>query len=202
MKRPTWATLRRRCGGPPCSRRGRSFPWRETRDPYRILDLPPLATRKQVEASFHRLTRATAPGDGRRRLIEEAYLLLSDPLRREAYDRSRGYRLHPALEAGASWRASVLRQRGLKDLEAGRFEAACRAFRLAVACQPWVAEYRSLLGLAMAEGGQDLHRARELCLEALRLEPDDLSCRRRLATVYEKVGLRKRAQRVLHHRGS
>ncbi len=172
-------------------------------DAYAILALKPGFTRKELEESFHRLMTQRPPLDIRERsLVEWAYLILSDAARKAAYDRSRGMCLHPGLTAGSSIRARNWFETGRRAMGAGRWREASRAFRLAVAGRPWEAQYRSHLALSMAHLGQDLHRARELCLEALRLEPDNDICRKHLAAVYEKAGLVKRARRVLHHSGS
>lgn len=65
---------------------------RPTADPYRVLELPRGADLAQVKAAHRRLAKLYHPdastGDEARFLaVQEAYLLLSDPLRRREWDR-------------------------------------------------------------------------------------------------------------------
>lgn len=192
------------CVGSACQcRAGMSFaeqPAMEKTDLYEILGIHPGATRKEVEAGYHRLISGSLEGE-KRCLVERAYLVLSNIGKRTAYDRSRGYILHPGLGAGSAEKARTFFRRGKKAMETGMWKQASRAFRRAVVCQPWEAEYRSFLGLAMFYSGVNIHRARELCLEALMLDPSNTLCQKNLAIIYENIGLKKRAQRVLNHSG-
>jgi curved DNA-binding protein CbpA len=64
------------------------------RDPYQVLGIGPGATGTEIARAYRRLARAlhpdSRPGDpaaaGQFRALSDAYLLLSDPARRAAYD--------------------------------------------------------------------------------------------------------------------
>lgn len=67
-------------------------------DLYRILGLPPEASRAEIAHAYRRQVRAVHPdarpsdpdASVRFRLLTQAYEVLSDPARRDAYDRQRG----------------------------------------------------------------------------------------------------------------
>ncbi len=167
-------------------------------DPYKVLGLTPWATRREVETRYLELVAGSPPPPAPwRREIDRAYILLSDPRKKEAFDRSRGYRLHPGLAVGSPARARRHYEMGRVALEKGQARRAHRFFRLAASLQPWEAVYRSYLGLTKAILGHNGHRARELCREAVRLDPECPVCRRNLSLVYRKLGFRKRARLVL-----
>ena len=84
-------------------------------DLYRLLGVPPDASREQIAQAWRRRARAEHPdarprdaaAPGRFRVLAEAYQVLSDPARRAAYDRAT--RRKPA---GPDADAPVLRVRG------------------------------------------------------------------------------------------
>jgi tetratricopeptide (TPR) repeat protein len=171
-------------------------------DPYKVLKVGRRASRKEVEASYRFLSsQLSSLSEKERRNVDRAYMVLGDPSRREEYDRRRGYRLHPGLNAGSPDEARRHFSMGLRASEDGSWHRAYHAFRWAAFLQPWQAEYRSYLGLAAALSGRDLRRARELCRTALQLDPESDICRRNLAQVYEKLGFQMRARRVLKKDG-
>lgn len=69
----------------------------EEQDHYEVLGVPPDASTEDVREAYRRLAfryhpdRNQAGGDERMARINEAYSILSDPLRRKAYDIPRGY---------------------------------------------------------------------------------------------------------------
>ena len=174
----------------------------DSSDPYKVLKVGRRASRKEVEASYRLLSsQLSSDSERERRRIDWAYMILGDPSRREEYDRRRGYRLHPGLSAGSPDEARRYFAVGLRASENGSWQRAYHAFKWAAFLQPWKAEYRSYLGLAAAQSGRDLRQARELCQTALQLNPGSETCRRNLALVYDKLGFRRRARRVLKKDG-
>ncbi len=65
------------------------------RDYYKILEVPPTATAAEIKRSYHRLARLHHPDLNKQakdtliKRLNEAYAVLSDPVKRAAYDAQR-----------------------------------------------------------------------------------------------------------------
>ena len=65
------------------------------RDYYKILEVPPTATTAEIKRSYHRLARLHHPDLNKQakdtliKRLNEAYAVLSDPVKRAAYDAQR-----------------------------------------------------------------------------------------------------------------
>ncbi len=170
----------------------------EAFDPYDVLALPPGAGRKAVEVSYHRLQATRPPlSTTQLALVDRAYLALSDPERRKGLDVRSGRVIHPGFSVDTGDRAGRCFEAGRRAAARGDWRRAAAAFGRATACQPWEAEYRSWLGLAVMKAGGDPRRAVDLCLEAFRLDRGSHACRGHLAEVYRRLGMYRRASRLI-----
>jgi curved DNA-binding protein CbpA len=84
-------------------------------DYYAILQVHPKADREVISAAYRKLAVkhhpdvSASPDAGERmKQLNEAYEVLSDPVRRAIYDRSRGITSGGELRSGRSWRRLVV----------------------------------------------------------------------------------------------
>ena len=183
---------------------------------YVVLGVPPDADAATIDSAYRRLvteqdrTWREVMGDvqmssvlGTLRLRRrEAYQTLSDPLRREAYDKALRAPVPPAVRSGvtadAHGRAVQLSRQARALLEKADREAAVPLLLEAVDLDPHDRACRRLLALTLA-GHPTLHRTAERhFLAALEQDPHDLELRYRLAVYYRKAGLPTRAMAQLN----
>ena len=166
---------------------------------YQDLGLTPSAARKDVERAFWRRQeecRRRGGDEGLRRRIEEAYLTLSDPVRRREYDRRIGCSRHPAWSGAGERRAAELLRRCREHLEGGREKAALANVRRAIAADPGNARSLSYLGLLTARSGGQMRRAVDCAQNAHRMMPGDRTIALNLAAVLDMAGMSRRARRI------
>ena len=84
-------------------------------DYYAVLQVSPEADREVIGAAYRRLAakyhpdvNASPDAADKMKRLNEAYEVLSDPVRRVAYDRSRGVRPGGEVRPGSSWRWFVV----------------------------------------------------------------------------------------------
>ena len=182
---------------------------------YVVLGVPPDADAATIDAAYRRVvtdqdrTYRDLMGDvqmssalGTLRLRRrEAYQVLSDPLRREAYDKALRAPIPPAGRSGvtadAHSRAVSLSRQARSLIEKGDRDGAVPLLLEAVDLDPQDRACRRLLALTLA-GHPALHRTAERhFLTALEQDPHDLELRYRLAVYYRKAGLPTRAMAQL-----
>jgi curved DNA-binding protein CbpA len=151
--------------------------------------------------------------------INRAYTTLTDQARRQVYDLDlrrqehvapsvaeatvapRGQPQAPRVASAAATPAVGSKEAGRAFMKAeqlveeGRFEAAARVMMAIMRLESDNPAYLSLAGYAMAAGGENLHKARDLCRRAAESEPYNATYQARLAFVYETAGLDKLAER-------
>lgn len=177
---------------------------------YEILEVPPDATREQVETANVRLSREQdrewQPLTSDLRLASlistlrlrrrQAYTVLSDPQRRAAYDRSLGA-LRPSAQPAASTSEESVAPRMVREAERlvadGKRDLAVALLLEAVRVDPQHRPCRRLLALALAEDPALSKAAERHFLAALDLDPTDTDLRYGLAKYYRKLGLQDRA---------
>ena len=173
---------------------------------YEILGVTPDSSREDIERAHERQQEADEIWEPmatdvrfgsmistlrlRRR---EAHRVLSDPLRRAAYDRSLGA-LAPAADAPRPPSpAEPILKEGVALLSRGDQEAAIAFLLEAVREDPKLFAARRLLAITLSRHASLSRTAERHFLAALELEPGDADLRYQFALYYRKAGLRSRA---------
>ena len=183
---------------------------------YVVLGVPPDSDAAAIDAAYRRLvaeqdrTWRDVLGDVQMSSVlstirlrrREAYQVLSDPLRREAYDKALRAPVPPAARSGVTaeghGRAVQLTREARALLEKGDRDAAVPLLLEAVDLDPHERGARRLLALTLA-GHPSLQRMAERhFLTALEQDPHDVELRYRLALYYRKAGLPTRAMAQLN----
>jgi tetratricopeptide (TPR) repeat protein len=177
---------------------------------YEILEIAPNATVHEVDGAYRRLTAEQdrewrdLMGDVQlssmlstlRLRRREAYLVLSDPNRRAAYDKRLGATApvnQGEVTAERNSRARVLVQQAQALIERGDSERAIPQLLEAVDLDPEEHAARRLLALALSNSPTLSRNAERHFLAALEQEPGDVDLRYRLARYYRRLGLPARA---------
>jgi tetratricopeptide (TPR) repeat protein len=184
---------------------------------YAVLGVAPDADAGAVDAAYRKLvtdqdrTWRDLKGDNQLSSVlstlrlrrREAYQILSDPIRREAYDHALGGLSAPGparTEETAEGHDQVVRllRQARELLEQGERDAAIPLLLEAVDRDPRARTCRRLLALTLAKHPR-LHRTAERhFLAALEQDPHDIELRYRLAGYYRTVGLPTRAMAQLN----
>ncbi len=191
---------------------------------YQVLQLHPTANAEAIRNAYFRLAKLYHPDlkhhqqkpEDTEKFIEinRAYTVLSNPEKRQLYDlelRSREQvqeAAPPPEPAAATARAengatawSTQREAGRayfkaeQLVEEERFQDAARLLLALVRMEKNNASFLSLAGYALAQTGDSLHTARDLCRRAIEIEPFDAKHHARLAAVYAAAGLEALARR-------
>jgi hypothetical protein len=183
---------------------------------YEVLQVPPDATLPVIDAAYRRLTAEQdrewrdIMGDvqmssllGTLRLRRrEAYLVLSDPNRRLAYDKRLGHSApvdeRKPVTAERHTRAKHLTQEAQRLLDHGERERAIPLLLEAVDLDPEERPTRRLLAVTLAHHPTLQRTAERHFLVALEQDPQDLDLRFRLGVYYRRMNLPARA--VVHLR--
>ena len=182
---------------------------------YELLGLATDAEESQVATAFQRLARRLHPrhaaglglGDQAGVLevlferATEAYLVLSDPERRSAYDREAAVERQRA--PGDPTRraeetrgvARDLHERARRLVERKQLHFAIELLRQAVRLDPRAAESWALLGRAQMENPHWLHMAEESLRRAVQLRPESADYRFLLGELAERREDREEAER-------
>lgn len=175
-------------------------------DHYEFLGLDPAATADGIAQAYEELAREVSPTHAERLGISEqcamfellferateAYLVLSDPDRRRAYDRLEGFdRPHAKSEAELveerQDHAAALYARAQGCLRAADFHFAVELLKEAARLDPR-ADFYALLGEAYAKNPKWLHHAEEALAHAVSRDASQVAWVLRLAQVREELG--------------
>ncbi|MCS6884600.1 MAG: protein kinase [Acidobacteriota bacterium] len=209
----------------------------KTPNHYAVLDVPRKATAEQINEAYDRLARKFHP-DRHVQLsseynlslrtdlekifarISEAYKVLSDPKRREEYDRSsKTLRLTaipikpdepvnpepvslprgaaaPGNEKSGADAASVWFDKGRRYYNAFQFRQACDAFQAAVKADPNCALYRMFLARSLVHLKEHMAMAKEHFCRAIELEPNNPDYLAEVGLFFQKLGSNKEANRM------
>jgi tetratricopeptide (TPR) repeat protein len=182
---------------------------------YVVLGVPPDCDAAAIDAAYRRIvteqdrTYRDLMGDVQMSSVlstirlrrREAYQVLSDPLRREAYDKALRAPVPPggrtSVTADSHARAVSLSKQARALMESGDRDGAVPLLLEAVDLDPQDRACRRLLALTLA-AHPTLHRTAERhFLTALEQDPHDLELRYRLAVYYRKASLPTRAMAQL-----
>lgn len=176
---------------------------------YELLGVEPSASVDTVHSAYDTTARVVHPvqaaalgltgrDEGMRILFEratEAYLVLTDPERRAAYDRERALDGPAAEEVRSSKLRETARTYYLQAknlIEEEDYFYAVELLSQAVKADPQV-DYYLLLAEALGKNPKWMHRVVDTYRAALEKAPSDLRIRLGLASTFEEIGDRRRA---------
>jgi len=180
---------------------------------YEVLEVPPDASTQAIDAAYRRITaeqdrawrelmgdvQLSAILSTLRRRRREAYLLLSEPVRRAAYDKGLG-QAAPATDTSRTItaerhvRARQLAQEAQAMHKRSEPEKAVPLLLEAVELDPENRPARRLLAVTLARHPTLSRSAERHFLVALEQDPEDVDLRYRLAVYYTRLGLPARAR--------
>jgi curved DNA-binding protein CbpA len=173
-------------------------------DYYELLRVSPSASAAEVRKAYARLAREkhpdrfTDPAEKARAQklfqdITHAFNTLTNPERREEYDRDRG---KPQPETPEEIAADAF-ERGQAAVAAGQLDEAITLLQTAVYHAPERSAYHAALGHALARLPAHAREAVQALEKATQLDPRNASAFAELAVVLARQGLRLRAQKAL-----
>ncbi|MGM0483723.1 MAG: J domain-containing protein [Candidatus Krumholzibacteriota bacterium] len=184
------------------------------KDYYAVLQLSSTCSSEDIKKKFFSLVKMYHPDrnddsladDRKFKLINEAYSVLGDPVKRREYDESR--RTDGSYgEAGEGLNireqkiktASLAYKQAKSALKARNYEQAAILLKSAVRNDPSVASYHSWYGYVLAIIGNELHEARDECRTAIQMEFYNPVFASHLGCVYYKAGLYSQARKHLQN---
>jgi len=172
---------------------------------YEVLGVEPDATPDDVVAAFRRLAREMHPdrfrGSGRARAeqafqaITEAYNVLSDPARRQEYDRQLARGVYETRSSPREL-ARGLAARAIALARAGDVGGAEEAFTRAVGFDPSSAKVRHLFGIFLCERAGRLQEGLRHLDQAVRTDPTDFRALVDAARMFARADMIARARRL------
>jgi len=182
-------------------------------DYYAVLELSPTCSGEDIKRKFFSLVKLYHPDknddtladDRKFKLINEAYSVLGDPIKRREYDESRRSEntekrksIHNMQEQKIKT-ASLAYKQGKRAIKSKHYEQAAILLKSAVENDPSVASYHSWYGYVLAVLHNDLHEARDECRKAVQMEFYNPVFESHLGFVYYKAGLEKQARKHLEN---
>ncbi|MBD3424896.1 MAG: DnaJ domain-containing protein [Candidatus Latescibacteria bacterium] len=181
-------------------------------DYYTVLQLSPTSSEEDIKKKFFSLVKLYHPDrnddtladDRKFKLINEAYSVLGNPVKRREYDESRrSSKRRSGSGAAASQNvheqkvktATLAYRQGKKAIKAKNYEQAAILLKSAVDNDPSVASYHSWYGYVLALLNNDLHEARDECRKAVQMEFYNPVFESHLGYVYYKAGLKSQARK-------
>jgi CheY-like chemotaxis protein len=154
---------------------------------YEVLDVPQDASTEAIEAAYREKLAAFSSHEGLQEddedklvelnlIIEQAFMVLSDPANRLSYDETLARASAEVEPATDSYGAELYYQEGHKLLKRRDFEGAAAAFRRAVQEDPEQPDHHAYLGwslfLGAGRGSEGAGAARPHLEHALRIAPE------------------------------
>jgi curved DNA-binding protein CbpA len=180
-------------------------------DYYQVLRIWPGASDDAIKKAYFNLARLFHPdvvgkGGGRPdeksgvdfKLVNEAYSVLSDPVKRHEYDEA--FKKHGPLERRSSAKESDRRsallafEQARTAMKHDRYDKAAVLLKSAVKYDPTNAAYHSWYGFSLGALNTRLHEARDACKKALEMEFYNADFHANLGFVYHQAGLTSTAR--------
>jgi len=179
-------------------------------DYYQVLRVWPGATEDAVKKAYFNLAKLFHPdavtsrgGSGERsdvdfKLINEAYAVLSDPVKRREYDEK--LKQHGPREKRWSTKeadkrsASLAFDQARTAMKLNRYDKAVVLLKTAIKYDPTNAAYHSWYGFSLGALNTRLHEARDSCKKALEMEFYNADYHANLGFVYFQAGLTSTAR--------
>ena len=178
-------------------------------DCYQVLRVWPTASEDQIKKAYFNLAKLYHPdvvskgGSGRGdasdvdfRLINEAYAILSDPVRRREHDeqvKSRGTGSAPLTREADKRSAQLAFDQARTAMKHNRYDKAVVLLKSAIKYDDSNPAYYSWYGFALGALNTRLHEARDMCKKALEMEFYNADYHANLGFVYTQAGLKSTA---------
>jgi curved DNA-binding protein CbpA len=177
-------------------------------DYYQVLRIWPTATDDAIKKAYFNMAKLFHPdvadkdsdetnGDVDFKLINEAYAILSDPIKRLAYDESLkkyGARDRRSTAKEADKRSAQLAfEQARTAMKHNRYDKAVVLLKSAIKYDDSNAAYHSWYGFALGALNTRLHEARDACKKALEMEFYNADYHANLGYVYHQAGLKSTA---------
>jgi curved DNA-binding protein CbpA len=181
-------------------------------DLYQVLRIWPTATDEAIKKAYFNLaklfhpdvaskadegTNGDADGSVDFKLINEAYAVLSDPVKRREYDESLkkyGTRDRRSTAKEADKRSAQLAfEQARTAMKHNRYDKAVVLLKSAIKYDGSNAAYHSWYGFALGALNTRLHEARDACKKALEMEFYNADYHANLGYVYHQAGLKSTA---------
>lgn len=182
-------------------------------DLYQVLRIWPTATDEAIKKAYFNLAKLFHPdvadkadgpangetnGDVDFKLINEAYAILSDPVKRREYDESLkkyGARDRRSTAKEADRRSAQLAfEQARTAMKHNRYDKAVVLLKSAIKYDGSNAAYHSWYGFALGALNTRLHEARDACKKALEMEFYNADYHANLGYVYHQAGLKSTAE--------
>ncbi len=176
-------------------------------DYYQILRVWPTASDDVIKKAYFNLAKlfhpdvvGRGPGDGGSqgsdvdfKLVNEAYAILSDPVKRREYDeffKQHGPRERRSSAKEADKRSAQLAfEQARTAMKHNRYDKAVVLLKSAIKYDPSNASYHSWYGFSLGALNTRLHEARDACKKALEIEFYNADFHANLGFVYQQAGL-------------
>lgn len=171
---------------------------------YEVLGVEPKATHAQIKQAYYTLSKTYHPdgplGECSKELkhnleelfhrVAEAYVTLSSDDQRKRYDRALAKQQAELSQTALTkrYRSGQHVQQGLRELEAGNFEAAAASFDLACQARPEKWKYHTLLAYSLSKLPGREQDAEAHYRQAIALEPSRAENYIGLGRIYQRVG--------------
>jgi curved DNA-binding protein CbpA len=181
-------------------------------DYYQVLRIWPSASEDAIKKAYFNLARLFHPDvvgrsgaaeeQGKRdvdfKLVNEAYAVLSDPVKRREYDellRQHGPREKRWSTKEADKRSALLAfEQARTAMKHNRYDKAVVLLKSAIKYDPTNAAYHSWYGFSLGALNTRLHEARDACKKALEMEFYNADYHANLGFVYQQAGLTSTAR--------
>jgi curved DNA-binding protein CbpA len=176
-------------------------------DYYQVLRVWPTASEDAIKKAYFNLAKlfhpdvaGRGPGDGTPagsdvdfKLVNEAYAILSDPVKRREYDeffKQHGPRERRSSAKEADKRSAQLAfEQARTAMKHNRYDKAVVLLKSAIKYDPSNASYHSWYGFSLGALNTRLHEARDACKKALEMEFYNADFHANLGFVYQQAGL-------------